>query len=96
MEPVMSIEEVLAAGARLDSSDTAVALRLARSSTASEAEAWELLNQAQQHAERIASTLDFQAAVQRLADVLLRERELDGQEVTAIIDKEISNGQDND
>lgn len=39
MEPVMSVEEVLAAGARLDSSDTAVALRLARSATASEAEA---------------------------------------------------------
>ena len=95
MEP-MSIEEVLAADARLASDDVAVALRLARSATGSEAEAWQLMHEAQEYAERIAATLAFQSAVQAVAGALLRDRQLDRPTVTALIDEEIPDGKDDD
>jgi len=87
----IDLEEVIAACERIDASDAAVALRLARAASASERQAWHLLAQAQQHAERLAGTLEFQRSVQAVASELLIRRELDGEAINALLTDSHSN-----
>jgi hypothetical protein len=83
----MDLEEVIAVCERIGGSDAAVAIRLARAASTSERAAWDLLAQAQQRAERLAATLEFQRAVRAMANELLVRRELDGEAIRALTRK---------
>jgi hypothetical protein len=94
MEPVMTLDEVLTAGVRIDASDAALAIRLARTTTASEGAAWALVGEAQQHAERLAGTRGFQAMTRVIADALLTRRELSGDDIAELLQEGAEHGKE--
>jgi hypothetical protein len=84
----LTLDEIDAACARLDGSDGARALALARAATGSEAEARELLAEVEAKVAAVAEGIAFRRAVATVAEHLLLRRELDGAAVADLINLE--------
>ena len=68
--------------------DAERAWALALSATTTEHEARALVAEAQAHAQRLVARPGFRAAAERIGQALLREHELSGARVLALIDNE--------
>jgi hypothetical protein len=89
----LTLDELDAACARLAGCDASRAMAIARMGTSSEAEALSLLAEVEARVAQAAEGLGFRNAVTRVAEALILHRELDGEQITALLnEQETHNG----